>query len=55
MHVVNVHRIAKSDADLIEATLSGDSAAYGEIVARYQKRVFRVALAIVRDAAEASQ
>jgi RNA polymerase sigma-70 factor (ECF subfamily) len=43
----------KTDADLIEATLAGDQAAYGEIVARYQKRIFRVALAVVRDPAEA--
>jgi RNA polymerase sigma-70 factor (ECF subfamily) len=44
---------APSDGELIERTLSGDGAAYGTIVERYQRRIFRVAHAIVRDEAEA--
>lgn len=42
-----------TDAELIERTLGGDGAAYGAIVERYQRRIFRVAHAIVRDEAEA--
>ena len=42
-----------SDRVLIERTLSGDSAAYAILVERFQRKVFRVAIAIVRDEAEA--
>lgn len=42
-----------SDQSLIERTLSGDSAAYAVLVERFQRKVFRVALAIVRDETEA--
>jgi RNA polymerase sigma-70 factor (ECF subfamily) len=41
------------DRELIARTLGGDGAAYGIIVQRYQRRIFRVAYAIVRDEAEA--
>ena len=44
---------APSDAELIERTLAGDGAAYGSIVERYQRRIFRVAFSIVRDEGEA--
>ena len=41
------------DEVLIRATLSGDQGAFAILVGRYQKRIFRLALAIVRDEAEA--
>lgn len=42
-----------TDGELIERTIEGDGAAFGCIVERYQRRIFRVANAIVRDEAEA--
>jgi RNA polymerase sigma-70 factor, ECF subfamily len=42
-----------SDAGLIAATLAGDHDAFASIVARYQKTIFRVAFAIVRNEMEA--
>ena len=42
-----------SDRDLIERTLGGDTAAFGVLVDRFQRKIFRVAYAIVRDEAEA--
>jgi RNA polymerase sigma-70 factor (ECF subfamily) len=44
---------APSDRDLIVRTLGGDGAAYGVIVERFQRRIYRVAFAIVRDEVEA--
>ena len=44
---------APTDRDLIDRTLSGDGAAYAVIVERFQRRIYRVAFAIVRDDAEA--
>ncbi len=44
---------APSDRDLIIRTLGGDGAAYGLIVERFQRRIYRVAYAIVRDEVEA--
>lgn len=44
---------APSDHDLIVRTLGGDGNAYAMIVERFQRRIFRVALAIVRDETEA--
>lgn len=41
------------DGDLISRTLAGDEAAFSAIVKRYQNRIFRVALAIVRDPSKA--
>lgn len=41
------------DRRLIELTLAGDADAYARIVERYQKRIYRVALAIVRNDIEA--
>jgi RNA polymerase sigma-70 factor (ECF subfamily) len=38
-----------SDEDLIERVLSGDDEAYATIVGRYQKKIFRVTRAIVRN------
>ncbi len=42
-----------SDRELIDQTLGGDQAGYALLVARYQKRIFRVAFAIVRNDTEA--
>lgn len=42
-----------SDRDLIARTLGGDDAAFALIVERFQRKIFRVALAITRDETEA--
>jgi RNA polymerase sigma-70 factor, ECF subfamily len=42
-----------TDADLIERTLEGDGAAYAIIVERFQRKIFRIARATVRDEMEA--
>ena len=42
-----------SDRDLIARTLAGDGNAFGMLVERFQKKIFRTAFAIVRDDAEA--
>jgi len=44
---------APSDSDLIARTLGGDGAAFGVLVERFQRKIFRVAYAIVRDETEA--
>ena len=42
-----------SDRELIQRTLAGDGGAFGVLVERFQRRIFRVAYAIVRDDMEA--
>jgi RNA polymerase sigma-70 factor (ECF subfamily) len=42
-----------SDRELIDQTLGGDQAGFALLVSRYQKRIFRMALAIVRNEADA--
>ena len=42
-----------TDQELIDRTLAGDGAAYGVLVDRFQRKMYRVAFAIVRDEAEA--
>ena len=42
-----------SDAELIEKTLQGDESAFGTLMTRYQKKIFRLTLAILRDEMEA--
>jgi RNA polymerase sigma-70 factor (ECF subfamily) len=42
-----------SDQELIERTLSGDGSAYALVVDRFQRKIHRVAFAIVRDESEA--
>jgi RNA polymerase sigma-70 factor (ECF subfamily) len=42
-----------NDRELIDRTLAGDGTAYALLVERYQRRIYRVALAIVRDPSEA--
>lgn len=44
---------APSDQELIDRTLGGDGHAFGMLMERYQRTVYRVARAIVRDEAEA--
>lgn len=44
---------APTDQELIDRTLAGDGGAYAVIVERFQRKIFRVAYAIVRDEAEA--
>jgi len=44
---------APADRELIDRTLSGDGNAYGVLVERYQRKIYRVAYAIVRDEFEA--
>jgi len=44
---------APTDRDLIVRTLGGDGNAFAVIVERFQRKIFRVAYAIVRDDAEA--
>ncbi len=42
-----------TDRELIVQTLEGDGAAYAVLVERFQRKIYRVAYAIVRDEAEA--
>ena len=44
---------APTDQELIDRTLAGDGGAYGILVERFQRKIFRVAYAIVRDESEA--
>ncbi len=44
---------ATPDRDLIARTLNGDGNAYGILVSRFQRKIFRVVWAILRDEAEA--
>ncbi|HEX3596368.1 MAG TPA: sigma-70 family RNA polymerase sigma factor [Polyangiaceae bacterium] len=43
----------KSDRDLVEAAKGGDSEAFGAFVRRHQRRVFRLALHLLQNTAEA--
>jgi RNA polymerase sigma-70 factor (ECF subfamily) len=54
--VVGVSNAAMSqptDRELVDAARGGDSAAFGVLVRRHQKRVYRLALHLLRDTAEA--
>jgi RNA polymerase sigma-70 factor (ECF subfamily) len=44
---------APSDQELIARTLGGDGAAFGVLVERFQRKIYRVAYAITRDDTEA--
>jgi len=44
---------APTDRELIERTLAGDGAAFASLVERFQRNIYRVAYAIVRDDMEA--
>lgn len=50
---IPVVHVAPSDRELIERSLAGDGAAFGSIVEKFQRKLYRVAYAIVRDPAEA--
>ncbi len=43
----------KSDRELVDAAREGDADAFGVLVRRYQKRIYRLAAHLLRDAAEA--
>ena len=43
----------KSDRELVDAARSGDADAFGVLVRRHQKRIYRLAVHLLRDAAEA--
>jgi RNA polymerase sigma-70 factor (ECF subfamily) len=43
----------KDDRELVEASREGDLDAFGTLVQRYQKRIYRIALHLLRDAADA--
>jgi RNA polymerase sigma-70 factor (ECF subfamily) len=44
---------AKSDRELVDDARRGDAQAFGVLVRRYQKRIYRLAVHLLRDAAEA--
>jgi len=44
---------APSDRTLIERTLAGDGAAFGMLMERFQRKIYRVAFSVVRDPVEA--
>src|SRR5258706_9908772 len=44
---------APTDSELIARTLGGDGSAFGILVERFQRKIYRVAFAIVRDDVEA--
>ena len=43
----------KSDPELVDAARKGDGEAFGTLVRRYQRRVYRIALHLLRDADDA--
>ncbi|MFO0566562.1 MAG: sigma-70 family RNA polymerase sigma factor [Polyangiaceae bacterium] len=43
----------KSDRELVDAAREGDAEAFGILVRRHQKRIYRLAVHLLRDAAEA--
>jgi RNA polymerase sigma-70 factor (ECF subfamily) len=43
----------KSDRELVEAARAGDSEAFGVLVRRHQRRIYRLAVHLLRDGAEA--
>ena len=44
---------APTDQALIERTLAGDGAAFGVLMERFQRKIYRVAFSVVRDEVEA--
>lgn len=51
--VNQISESAPSDSELIARTLGGDGTAFGILVDRFQRKIYRVAYAIVRDDVEA--
>ena len=53
LRVTQINTSDPSDRELIARTLGGDGGAFGLLVERFQRKIYRVAFAIVRDDAEA--
>ncbi|MDQ6802231.1 MAG: sigma-70 family RNA polymerase sigma factor [Acidobacteriota bacterium] len=51
--VTQINANAPSDSELIARTLGGDGGAFGLLVDRFQRKIYRVAYAIVRNEVEA--
>ena len=51
--VSQIDHSAPTDQELIERTLAGDGGAFAILVERFQRKIYRVAYAIVRDDMEA--
>jgi len=51
--VTQINATAPTDAELIARTLGGDGGAFGLLVDRFQRKIYRVAFAIVRNDVEA--
>jgi RNA polymerase sigma-70 factor, ECF subfamily len=51
--VTQINASDPSDRELIARTLSGDGGAFGILVDRFQRKIYRVAYAIIRDEVEA--
>src|SRR5688572_23388366 len=43
----------RTDRELVHASRAGDSTAFGELVERHQRRIFRLTVHLLRDRAEA--
>jgi RNA polymerase sigma-70 factor (ECF subfamily) len=50
-----VRNAPDKDAELVRSVLAGDPAAFEELVRRHEKRVYRVAMAITRNEADAEE
>ena len=53
IRVTQINTSDPPDRDLIARTLEGDGGAFGLLVERFQRKIYRVAFAIVRDEVEA--
>jgi RNA polymerase sigma-70 factor, ECF subfamily len=53
LRVTQINTSDPSDRELIARTLNGDGGAFGLLVERFQRKIYRIAFAIVRDDAEA--
>ena len=53
IRVTQINASDPSDRELIARTLGGDGGAFGSLVDRFQRKIYRVAYAIVRDDVEA--
>ena len=53
LRVTQINTSDPSDRELIARTLGGDGGAFGLLVERFQRKIYRVAYAVVRDDTEA--
>jgi RNA polymerase sigma-70 factor, ECF subfamily len=53
LRVTQINAFDPPDRELIARTLNGDGGAFGLLVERFQRKIYRVAFAIVRDEVEA--